>query len=711
MKKSVAVISILAIFSLSAGCKNANRTLQKKFNFNTNYFLGLRALESGKTTEAEQNFLLCAKKGSGYCARYSEIEFIGMQNRRNRSALWQDFLQKYKDEEAILLASRDFFKSQEFAQVISLTDEINLKEAENELVSLRLKSMAEKNDSRYKNEVYTWFTERDISAEHYNFYRLNEELFSEEPNNQYEKNQNGSVQEKNNFSDSFSARAKTINFRISVYKKNYKNAFSDAAELLSDAKNNPLPLLLYSDIGKAFSYGSSDFADNAKKLDSAIGETSDSERLFYLNFYAGLLYDKSGKFPSKSEERLKNAINSTSDLKKQDNALWYLLRIKLKQSTDSGVNAVIENCKFWHAPHYFDDILDLISNLLLTEGKWNEFSKIYKAIDGYATDYMTSRFAYIAGRLLQENLATFEKSQNEKSVLIQEAFRRALNSGSDYYYRIMAINRLGLSEKEIQNQLCKTVLRKNETETDKEAEILLSGYAAFGFPEKIYPEFVKLSKKNTELSMDSMLSLSEFLKECGEKKGQFYPQSLRIASKAFREAHRNVSKEELELFFPKNYSSLVAKNCQTYKIPEEILFALVRSESFFDSKIKSSANAIGLTQLMEATASDVAKKLKVGEYNLLHPETNLEFGSFYLAELASRMDGKWLPALLAYNTGITRIRRWLNVQKKLPMDLFLEIAPYEETREYGRKLLSATCMYAWLYKNQSIENSLKLMLD
>lgn len=706
MKKSVAIISILAIFSLSAGCKNANRTLQKKFNFNTSYFLGLRALESGKTTEAEQNFLLCAKKGSGYCSRYSEIEFIGMQNRRNRSALWQDFLQKYKDEEAILLASRDFFKSQEFAQVISLTDEINLKEAENELVSLRLKSMAEKNDSRYKNEVYTWFTERDISAEHYNFYRLNEELFSEEP-----KNQDSLVQEKNDFSDRFSARAKTINFRISIYKKNYKNAFQKAAELLSDAKNNPLPLLLYSDIGKAFSYGSSDFTDNAKKLDSAIGETSDSERLFYLNFYAGLLYDKSGKFPSKSEEHLKNAINSTSDLKKQDNALWYLLRLKLKQSTDIGVAAVIETCKFWHAPHYFDDILDLISNLLLTEGKWNEFSKIYKAIDGYATDYMTSRFAYVAGRLLQENLATFEKSQNEKSVLIQEAFRRALNSGSDYYYRIMAINQLGLSEKEIQNQLCKTVLRKNETETDKEAEILLSGYAAFGFPEKIYPEFVKLSKKNTGLSMDSMLSLSEFLKECGEKKEQFYPQSLRIASKAFRDAYRNVSKAELELFFPQNYSSSVAKNCQTYKIPEEILFALVRSESFFDSKIKSSANAIGLTQLMEATASDVAKKLKVGEYNLLHPETNLEFGSFYLAELASRMDGKWLPALLAYNTGITRIRRWLNVQKKLPMDLFLEIAPYEETREYGRKLLSATCMYAWLYKNQSIENSLKLMLD
>lgn len=706
MKKSVAVISILAIFSLSAGCKNANRTLQKKFNFNTNYFLGLRALESGKTTEAEQNFLLCAKKGSGYCARYSEIEFIGMQNRRNRSALWQDFLQKYKDEEALLLASRDFFKSQEFAQVISLTDEINLKEAENELVSLRLKSMAEKNDSRYKNEVYMWFTERDISAEHYNFYRLNEELFSEEP-----KNQDSLVQEKNNFSDSFSARAKTINFRISVYKKNYKNAFQKAAELLSDAKNNPLPLLLYSDIGKAFLYGSSDFTDNAKKLDSAIGETSDSERLFYLNFYAGLLYDKSGKFPSKSEECLKDSIKSTADFKKQDNALWYLLRIKLKQSTDSGVNAVIENCKLWHAPHYFDDILDLISNLLLTEGKWNEFSKIYKAIDGYATDYMTSRFAYISGRLLQENLATFEKSQNEKSVLIQEAFRRALNSGSDYYYRIMAINQLGLSEKEIQNQLCKTVLRKNETETDKEAEILLSGYAAFGFPEKIYPEFVKLSKKNTELSMDSMLSLSEFLKECGEKKEQFYPQSLRIASKAFRVAYRNVSKAELELFFPKNYSSLIVKNCQNHKIPEEILYALVRSESFFDSKIKSSADAIGLTQLMAATASDVAKKLKVGEYNLLHPETNLEFGSFYLAELASRMDGKWLPALLAYNTGITRIRRWLNVQKKLPMDLFLEIAPYEETREYGRKLLSATCMYAWIYKNQSIEKSLKLMLD
>ena len=67
-----------------------------------------------------------------------------------------------------------------------------------------------------------------------------------------------------------------------------------------------------------------------------------------------------------------------------------------------------------------------------------------------------------------------------------------------------------------------------------------------------------------------------------------------------------------------------------------------------------------------------------------------------------------------YNAGITRVRRWIKSSKVvynnrtyLPQDLFLETIPYDETREYGRKLVGATVMYGWLYYDKSIREVVK----
>ena len=62
-----------------------------------------------------------------------------------------------------------------------------------------------------------------------------------------------------------------------------------------------------------------------------------------------------------------------------------------------------------------------------------------------------------------------------------------------------------------------------------------------------------------------------------------------------------------------------------------------------------------------------------------------------------------MDAFYAYNAGINRIRKWKQSSayvlgiKVLPEDLFLETIPYTETREYGRKLVSATNLYELLY--------------
>jgi soluble lytic murein transglycosylase len=99
---------------------------------------------------------------------------------------------------------------------------------------------------------------------------------------------------------------------------------------------------------------------------------------------------------------------------------------------------------------------------------------------------------------------------------------------------------------------------------------------------------------------------------------------------------------------------------------------------------------------MPATAAQVAKSLHIEEPDLRDPATNLEIGARHLKDLLRNVDS--VPkALLAYNAGLTRVRTWERAGRGLPLDLFLESVPIEETRQYVRKILVSAVMYARLY--------------
>ena len=140
-------------------------------------------------------------------------------------------------------------------------------------------------------------------------------------------------------------------------------------------------------------------------------------------------------------------------------------------------------------------------------------------------------------------------------------------------------------------------------------------------------------------------------------------------------------------------------------LPESLIFGVIRQESFFDPSAVSHAGAKGLMQLMDLTAGEVAGKLKVEEYSLFEPETSIRFGSFYLSEMKRRLGGETLQAVCAYNAGIGRVRGWL---RDYPPALdgkgaaareciFVESVPFNETREYAKRVFTSAAVYSALY--------------
>ena len=90
------------------------------------------------------------------------------------------------------------------------------------------------------------------------------------------------------------------------------------------------------------------------------------------------------------------------------------------------------------------------------------------------------------------------------------------------------------------------------------------------------------------------------------------------------------------------------------------MYALIRSESFFDADIMSAAGAVGLTQLMEFTGSDIARRFKIQDYSLTDPETNIRFGCWYLNYLSTLFHGDPLCVVCAYHAGQGEISTWLS---------------------------------------------------
>jgi soluble lytic murein transglycosylase-like protein len=114
--------------------------------------------------------------------------------------------------------------------------------------------------------------------------------------------------------------------------------------------------------------------------------------------------------------------------------------------------------------------------------------------------------------------------------------------------------------------------------------------------------------------------------------------------------------------------------------------------------IKSYANAVGLTQLMPATARQVAKTLKLPYSSrlLTNPEANIRIGMTYLSAKLKEF-GELHLALASYNAGETPVRRWVRERPGLERDEFIDDIPYPQTQGYVKKILATAEDYRHLY--------------
>ena len=163
--------------------------------------------------------------------------------------------------------------------------------------------------------------------------------------------------------------------------------------------------------------------------------------------------------------------------------------------------------------------------------------------------------------------------------------------------------------------------------------------------------------------------------------------------------------DNLSIRFPFAHMDDILFDAKLANIDSSWLTAVARQESAFVPDARSPANALGLLQLLDSTASATANRLGLkykGKSDLLLPELNIRLGSSYLGRLLTPFDSNRILATAAYNAGPYRVRQWhKSSDSRLPFDIWIETIPFDETRNYVENVLTFTVIYEYRYGRQS----------
>ena len=204
--------------------------------------------------------------------------------------------------------------------------------------------------------------------------------------------------------------------------------------------------------------------------------------------------------------------------------------------------------------------------------------------------------------------------------------------------------------------------------------------------------YAKLSllKEGTPSAMYRAAVLSEWL---GDEAGAYSTVSS-LSSTLLKNVP--LPREGIRFLYPRPFKNLVESASQRFGVEGNLIWAVMRQESAFDADVNSWVGAVGLMQLMPATGQEEARLLEMGNADLWDPATNILLGASHLARLQKRFRRlEW--AVAAYNAGSGSVGKWIKEGEDRPFDEWMEDIPYNETRNYVRKVMGNLFIYRVLY--------------
>ncbi|TVQ20965.1 MAG: hypothetical protein EA383_17665 [Spirochaetaceae bacterium] len=368
----------------------------------------------------------------------------------------------------------------------------------------------------------------------------------------------------------------------------------------------------------------------------------------------------------------------------RDRVLFHLLHAQISYDHHGVIERADRYLSMIHDPLPFNEIWERVLSHLLVNRRWQDLAEIYGPVRRYASERTLGQYgvalasAIDAGFVSAAWVPDVPAGVSSRSHVLEAAYRQ---NGS-IYYRMLAAVMLGEPLRGMPDDA-----RVVEPPVQSLDDRLVAGYLDFGLVDRAY---AAVREEGRHPGEDVLRRLAVILADQGD-----FLRSLRTANRLTALEGAILDSDLARIIYPEAFAEEMDRVLDEFPLERDIFYGLVREESYFDPQIQSWVGATGLAQLMPQTAADVAARLRVTDFDLTDPYTNLRFGARYLNDLVVRLDA-WVPAMIAYNAGQGRVRTWLSERQGLPMILFHESVPFQEPRSYIRNITVSAVYYEFL---------------
>ncbi len=512
--------------------------------------------------------------------------------------------------------------------------------------------------------------------------------------------------------------------RLQIARRDYGAAYRalvPALGLLSPS----LPRAYLADAGKAFLYAPApaegiaamDALETAARTAAVApapgGSADPRDTLFIAVFYRARMLSRLDRRAEAAAEfgRAWELAVSGED---RDAAAWYRADGLLPGGRREAAAWLARTAPSWQSPASFADVIERLAREALLAKDGATLYTLRTEVAPRMSPRAGVRLVYLAGRAAETGIApprAADGTAPDPGDYARRAFEEVRARSPEPYYRLLAAWRLGLPLVEIppsrplEPRRPETRSARDLRRSGPEAEDYLAGFALYGLADLVPQEIRALEGSPDQPDPEALRRIAALLRDQG------YPAaSMLVVNRLLEASGYEASREDWELLWPRPWPAEVSASAAASGMEEHILYGLVRSESFFRPAVVSRAGAVGLAQLMPATAEETARRLRMGSYDLENPADNLRLGSAHFAGLLRALNGRVLPSVFAYNAGLTRMRQWERAAPGFPDDLLLESLSIEETRQYGRNVLWASVVYGTLHYGLDAERALTGML-
>lgn len=323
-------------------------------------------------------------------------------------------------------------------------------------------------------------------------------------------------------------------------------------------------------------------------------------------------------------------------------------------------------------------------------------SLAYQHSINYAQTLDAPRVAYWRAKVLLKT----KKQQKAKDI-----FYEIISEYPTSYYAFMSARQLKLSKanklitkKQIISYDLKNIIKQLFVDDTLQSLAFTNDYETID-ELKINDEYIKswIMFKKENYSQSILIAKNELIKTLSDSQKENLTQE---------EDEKSISKlsfsdYRLKLAYPVLYEDEINKYSKKNDLSPYLYLSLVKEESHFSNVAKSSVGALGLAQIMPATANFIENK-QITKETLLIPNENIRIGTKYFKYLIDYFKGNEMLAIVSYNAGPGNINKWMNNPEinSGDVDEFIENIPFLETKNYIKKILSSYWVYVNTYSKK-----------